>query len=124
MKYLFVILAMVTGLVHAHEFTPTYPRFQPAFVSGVHETTMYLRNLRKDVGFYEIDVFDSAWNPIVFSTIDKILPLRYMESKNVVVYVRASDVARVTYICSRSKLFKNEPSNTPIASRICSKVKQ
>ena len=38
-------------------------------------------------------------------------------------YIRNSDLERVTYICTSSKSFKGEGQRTIITSRICSKVK-
>jgi hypothetical protein len=79
-------------------------------------------NRREDVKYYQIEVYDEEWNPITFATTERILTLKYLERKGFEIYIKANDVDRVTYICTRSKILKGGESSV-IASNICSKIK-
>lgn len=84
---------------------------------------MEMFNKREEVEYYEIGVFDEEWNPIPFVTKYEILKIRYLGHVTFDVYIRKQDVSRATYICSISKLRKEDKIRTAIASRICSKFK-
>lgn len=123
-RYLVIVcLMLVSSVASAHEWTPTYPKLEHAYVDGVMVLHMKLFNKREDVEFYEIQVFDSSWNPMPFATAERIVQVRFLTYKDVDVYIRAQDKDKVTYICSRSKLAPTGKDATLVASRICSKVK-
>lgn len=124
MKYtILAILAILANTASAHEFTPTYPELKPSYVRGVLVTTMRLFNRREDVQFYELSVHDAEWNPIPFATTDKIIKVDYLSTAVIDIYIRQSDEIKVEYICSTSKLRKEDVESTGISSRICSRVK-
>jgi len=122
--YVFVLLMVGIGQnAIAHEMTPTYPVFTYSHLSGVMKTTMSMFNKRADVQYYEIGVFDKDFNTVSFVTSYSVVKLDYLSKVDFDIYIRNDDVARVVYICSRSKLNKDESVRTAISSRICSKVK-
>jgi hypothetical protein len=122
--YVFVLLMVGIGQnAIAHEMTPTYPVFTYSHLSGVMKTTMSMFNKRADVQYYEIGVFDKDFNTVSFVTSYSVIKLDYLSKVDFDIYIRNGDVARVVYICSRSKLNKDESVRTAISSRICSKVK-
>jgi len=116
-------LLLVVGTAHAHEMTPTYPELKPSFVSGVYQTTMEMFNKRQDVEWYEIGVFDKDFNAIPFVSSFKILNLKYLGHVRFDLYIRVEDKDRATYVCSKSKLRKEDSTKTAVSSRICSKFK-
>jgi hypothetical protein len=120
---LLVSLCLVGVPVMAHQFTPTYPKFAPSFVDGVLSTRMELFNKRQDVEYYELDVYDTDWKPLPFATENKLINIKYLETKPVNVYIKAQDLSRVVYICTESRLRKQDARDTVISSKICSKVK-
>jgi hypothetical protein len=107
----------------AHEMVPTYPEFKHSHVSGVLKTTVKMFNKRDDVEYYEIGVFDQDFNPVPFVSSYKIFKLKYLGHMTIDIYIKSSDKDKVTYICSRSKLRKEDKVRTAISSKICSKVK-
>lgn len=113
----------IGGAANAHQFTPTYPQFTASFMEGVLHTRMELFNKRRDVEYYELDVFDSTWRPITFVSDSKLIYIKYLETKKVNIYIKAQDVKRVTYICTESRIRREEATATVISSKICSKVK-
>jgi hypothetical protein len=124
-RYAVLLLMMVIGgHANAHQFLPTYPKFMISHISGVYYTKMELFNARKDVEYYELSVYDKDWNSMAFASEAKIIRINYLETKKLNVYVLGGDRPRVTYICSESKLTKDQETKTVIASRICSKVKE
>lgn len=121
-KWLIMFL-LVSFPALAHEMTPTYPTLTPSHLDNVYKTTMEMFNKREEVEYYEIGVFDEEWNPIPFVTKYEILKIRYLGHVTFDVYIRKQDVSRATYICSISKLRKEDKTRTAIASKICSKFK-
>jgi hypothetical protein len=119
----FIAGLILTVDAKAHEMTPTYPKFESSFVSGVMKTKMRLFNRRNDVKYYEIGVFDSEWKPVPFVTSYKLLQMDYLETVSFDLYINTKDLSNSTYICSKSKLIKSDVISTGIASRICSKIK-
>ena len=109
--------------LQAHQFTPTYPKFVPAFVDGILSTRMELFNKRQDVEYYELDVYDANWKALPFATENKLINIRYLETKSVNVYIKAQDLSRIVYICTESRLRKQDTKDTVVSSKICSKVK-
>ena len=108
----------------AHEMTPTYPELKPSYVDGVMVTTLRLYNRRNDVEHYEIGVFSGEWEPIKFATTERVLMVTYLETKTFDVYVREKDKDQVMYICTLSKLRKENVGASAISSKICSKIKK
>ena len=124
MKKLIVMLFMlVSSPSMAHEMTPTYPKLSPSHLDNVYKVTMEMFNKRQDVEYYEIGVFDKEWKPIPFVTSYQVIKLRYLGHVTFDVYIRKGDVSRAEYICSKSKLRKDDGSRTSVSSRICSKFK-
>lgn len=109
--------------VMAHQFTPTYPKFEQSYIPGIQITNMTLFNKRKDVNYYKVDVYDKSWEPVRFAAIDTIIKIDYLETKSFDVYASNKDVVDITYICTRSMISKEVKDNTVVSSRICSKVK-
>ena len=103
--------------------TPTYPTWKMSVVQGVKKTTMELWNSRKDVGYYEVGVFDELWKPIPFVTAYRIIKIDYLSKVKFDIYIRTQDIVEARYICSLSKLRSNDESKTLLATRICSKFK-
>jgi len=118
------MLAITVGAVHAHEMTPTYPKLEMSHLDGVLKTTMEMFNKRDDVEYYEIGVFDKDFKPVPFVTSYNIIKLRYLGHVTFDVYIRKEDKNRAVYICSRSKLRKEDKVRTAVSSRICSKIKE
>lgn len=118
-----VLTMVLSGLVSAHQFTPTYPKLIPSFIDGLLVTRMSLFNRRSDVEHYQINVYDKDWKEVPFATTEKIIQVKYLETKQIDIYIRNADKERAVYICSRSKLKAKSETSTLIASRICSKIK-
>ena len=118
------MLFVLPTFVIAHEMTPTYFKLRPSFEQGLSVTTMQMFNKRADVDFYEIGVFDSNFEPVPFVTSYSVIKINYLDKVTFEVYVRDTDRSRVTYICSRSKLRKENVTRTAISSRICSKISE
>ena len=123
MKYVIGILLGLSGAANAHEMVPAYPTMKPSYISGVSVTSMKLFNRRDDVRYYEIGVFTSEWKPISFASEKKIIKLEYLGKKTFEVYIRNSDLDDATYICTLSKLEKDNVRTTGVSSKICSKIK-
>jgi len=124
MKYMVLAAAVLFGsMAAAHELTPTYPKFNPSYLSGVSVTRMKLWNRREDVSYYELALYDEQWKPLPFATTNRLIQLEYLQSKSFEVYVRDSDLEKLEYICTTSKLLKDDVDSTGITSRICSRVK-
>jgi hypothetical protein len=122
-RYVIVLMIVLSCSANAHQFLPTYPKFQNSFVEGVVYTKMELFNKRKEIGFYELGVFDGDWNSITFATESKIIRVNYLETKYINVYIKKEDLKRAVYICTESKIKKEDIQATSIASKICSKIK-
>lgn len=118
-----LVLALAAGQGSAHEQVPTYPELKPSYVQGVLSTTLVLFNKREDIRYYEISVFDSQWNKLEFATSSRIIEVPYQKQLSFDVFVRSKDRKKVTYICTESKLTKQQQTTTVVSSRICSKIK-
>jgi hypothetical protein len=124
MRSLALIIALFAATAQAHEMVPTYPRFEPSYMEGIHRLTMHMFNKREDVEFYEVGVFDENFAPIPFVTSYRLMKIVYLGHVTFDVYVREGDVSRTRYICTKSKLRKDDSSVAIVASRICSKIKR
>jgi activator of HSP90 ATPase len=122
-RYVIALMIVLSCSANAHQFLPTYPKFQNSFVEGVVYTKMELFNKRKEIVFYELGVFDGDWNSITFATESKIIRVNYLETKYINVYIKKEDLKRAVYICTESKIKKEDIQATSIASKICSKIK-
>jgi hypothetical protein len=122
-KIAILIMLVFTVGAQAHEMTPTYPKLVPSHLDQVYKTTMEMFNKREDVEFYEIAVFDKEWNPIPFVTSYQIIRLKYLGHVTFDVFIRKDDVSRAEYVCSKSKLRKDDNVRTAVSSRICSRFK-
>lgn len=117
------VLFLFVNAANAHEMVPTYPKLEPAFLDGLYKTTMTVFNKRPEVEYYEIAVFDAEWNAIPFVSNYKVHKIPYLSTVSFDLYIRSEDRSKVTYICSKSKLRKQNKTTTAVSSRICSKVK-
>jgi len=117
-----VAVFIFAATAQAHEWTPTYPKFEPSFLDGIVVTTMSLFNKREEIEYYEITVFDEEWQPIPFASTSKLVHVSYLETKSIDIYIREVDCDRIEYICTESKIFIDDTSQTGVTSRICSKV--
>jgi hypothetical protein len=122
-RYVFVMMLFLSGQAYAHQFLPTYPKFEQSFISEVSYVKMELFNRRKEVEYYELGVFDADWNALSFATENKLVQIKYLEIKNINVYVKNEDLKKVSFICTESKLRKGDSKQTLISSKICSKIK-
>lgn len=124
-KTLAVVLASMSIAYPAvgHEMLPTYPRLKPSYVDDVMQVQMRMFNKRRDVEWYEVGVFDAKWNPVPFVTGYRILKVEYLSHVRFDVYIREADAKRAHYICSQSKLRRDDSEGTVVASRICSKFR-
>jgi hypothetical protein len=84
---------------------------------------MELFNRRKEVEYYELGVFDADWNEMLFASENKLVQIKYLETKKINVYVRNEDLKNVSFICTESRLRKEDTKQTLISSKICSKIK-
>lgn len=124
LRYVLIMcMALIGGDVYAHQFLPTYPKFQNSFIDGVMYTKMQLFNKRKEVEYYELSVYDDNWNKISFASETKLIRISYLQTKDVNVYVKKQDLFKVTYICTESKHQRENVQVAVIATQICSKVK-
>lgn len=119
-----LILGGVTAKAVAHEMTPTYPEFTPSHINGIYKTTINMFNTRKDVGYFEINVYDEEWYDIPYVSTAGILKLEYLKHASFDVYIRSEDLSRAVYICSTSMLTGAKNNQTLMASKICSKIVQ
>ena len=118
-----ILCLLLCSNVLAHEMTPTYPKWQVSYISGVQKATMKMVNKREDVEWYEIGVFNKEWKPIPFVTSYKILQVKYLTQVNFDVYINSSNKDKAEYICSLSKLRGNNNNKPMVASKICSRFK-
>ena len=118
-----VMLVLSSSVVSAHEMTPTYPKLTISHLPNVVKTTMEMFNKRADVEYYEIGVFDKDFNPVPFVTSYNIVKIKYLSKVTFDLYIHKDDVPRAVYVCSRSKVRKENISRAAISSRICSKFK-
>ncbi len=124
MKFLITgMMLFIGGSAMAHQWTPTYPKMIPSFVEGIYSTRLRLFNGRNDVSYYEFQVLDKDMNKVRFATPQRILPVKYLQSVEVEVYIREAEIKQAVYICSRSKLLAGTEAATVVSSRICSKIK-
>lgn len=123
MRYIMLWLVLLSGQVHAHQWTPTYPELTFSYVEGILKVRMELFNSRKDVSHFEFSVFDKDWNPVKFATSERIMRIDYLVRKSIDIYIREEDKYKATYVCSRSKTITEKEEVAIVTSRICSKIK-
>jgi hypothetical protein len=117
-----VVAALMATTAYAHEWTPTYPKFEPSFIEDIAVTTMTLFNKRSDIEYYEITVHDADWNPVPFASTTKLVYIPYLGKESVEIYIREADCDRIEYICTTSKQLLLDAPSSGVDSRICSKV--
>ena len=124
MRLLF-LLVLLSGYASSHSLTPTYPSLDLSYVPGVYKADLELFNARKDISYYEVNVFDADWNAITASIMpEKIMNVPYSTSKKITVYIPAALKGKAVYICTKSKpLYTPVTQVTVILSKICSKIK-
>ena len=120
MRCSIILLLLISGSAHAHQFTPTYPEIKGSYVANVYKVDMKLFNKRKEISYYEIQAFDKDWEPLPIG-FSSIIQVDYLETKEVPVYLAKNAAKRVLYICSKSKILKGQ--TTILSSKICSKIK-
>jgi hypothetical protein len=103
--------------------TPTYPKWKMSFIPTAKMTTMQVFNKRADVQWYQIGVFDKEWNPIPFVSRYKIINVKYLTRVEFDVYINDTNVNLAEYICSTSKLRRNDNFVPVVESKICSRFK-
>ena len=83
--YRTIILSLVlfVGCVNAHEWTPTYPKLVPSYVPEILRANMVLFNTRKDIRYYQIEVFDDEWNKVPFAADNKVVTVNYLQKKKI-----------------------------------------
>jgi len=124
MIYVMALLAsFFSGQVFAHEWVPTYPKLELSSVPSVLRAEMHLLNRREDVEYYSFEVFDEDFEPVPFAATQRTVRLKYLDRKNVNIYIRVRDADKVVYICSRSEIVADKETRTVVSSSICSKVK-
>ena len=117
-----VCCALIASSAQAHQFTPTYPQLLPSYMPGILQTRMELFNSRREIEYYQLDVYDADWLPVPFATAERIVKIPHLSRKRIDIYIREIDSTRVMYICSMSKILRGV-KGTVISSKICSKVK-
>ena len=124
LKTLIVLLSgVLSASAMSHEWTPTYPKLSLSHLPGIWKTRMKMFNSRKDVEYYNINVFDGEWNPVPYAVLSNPVRVKYLETKYVDVYIKNEDKSRAVYICSKSKLYAVDTTKPMLFSRICSKIK-
>lgn len=126
MRYLLIsLMVFLSGHASAHEWTPTYPKPTMSHVAGVIKVEMRLFNGREDIEYYDINVFDSEWNPTPFALSNGKTMVRVKPNTRlgIDVYIRQKDLPRAVYVCSKTKPLAEDESKTMLFSRICSKIK-
>jgi hypothetical protein len=124
LKYYLAVAAMASGSAMAHELTPTYPELTPSYIPGVLSTHVVLWNARQDVGYYKVEVFDEAMNPVSFiATGGDLKKVDYLGRAHIEVFVREEDQNKATFICTTSKLRKAAAQRSLVASKVCSKLR-
>jgi len=118
-----VILTMC-GYASSHAWTPTYPQLLPSHEKNIYRVEMLLWNSRADNFYYTFEVFDKDFIPIKFGTPERTVYVGYLERKTINIYIREIDIERAVYVCSRSRIVKQNETASLVASRICSKIKE
>lgn len=118
-----VCLLTMAGAASAHEWTPTYPKLKTSYEPGILQVDMKLFNKREDVTYYTFEVLDDQFEPVKYATTRRIVQVDYLGKKDIKIFIREQDKERARYICSRSKLVKEDATASLVSSRICSKIK-
>ena len=118
-----LILGLACGSASAHELTPTYPEFRHSFMDSISVTFLELYNAREEIQFYRIAVYDEEWQAIPFATKESTIRVRHNQRHTFEVYIKDSDLNRVEYICTISRLLQDQVQSQGVSSRVCSRVK-
>ena len=123
LRWVVIALMFVGGTAFAHQQTPTYPELKISHLPGVLKAEMRIFNKREDVKFYSIRVYDEDFLPVPFATRERVLSVKYLETKSFDVFIRANDAEDAVYICTESKILREDATEASVSSRICSKIK-
>lgn len=123
MRFIILFLLLTGGYANAHQFTPTYPELEMSHMAGVLKAEMVLFNTRKDIRYYEVNVFDKDWNSVRFAIESKVITMDYQETKYITVYISKKESNKARYICSKSRILLTVKEPSIVSSRICSKLK-
>lgn len=124
MRYIMALLLVLSGPVAAHSWTPTYPKPIQSWAEGIYQFDMTLWNSRADVNYFTFDVFDAEFMHIPWAAYERTTHVAYLERKVINIYIKAEDLDRVVYVCSRTQIVKRNDTASLVSSRICSKVKR
>lgn len=119
-----LMLSLLGGYASAHQFTPTYPEIRNSYVEGVKVINMSIFNNREEVSWYSIGVFDKDWESVPFASSNRLINLKYLQRKDIEVFIRIENSKDVTYVCSKSKILASVKAPAIITTRICSKIKR
>jgi hypothetical protein len=123
MKYIIgFLIFMMPSLLLGHDMVPTYPKLKTSYMDGLYKATLTVFNKRPEIEYYEIGVFTEEWDSLPFVSSYKIYKIPYLSAVTFDIYIRKEDKDKITYICSISKLKKQNKTVTAVSSRICSKV--
>ena len=114
---------LIASNAAAHELTPTYPKFEMSYINNVYVTTLKMWNRREDVSYYQIGVFDEEWNPVPYAASERLIKMEYLGQKSFDIYIHKKDLTKVEFICTTSKLLKQDVESTGVTSRVCSRIK-
>jgi len=118
--YRALIVSFFIGVAHAHQMSPTYPKWTDSYLDGLSVTRVRVFNKRKDVEYYEIGVFDKDMKPMPFVSQYDLRGIKYNNYAMFDVYINDKYKKDAVYICSKSML---TDIKIAVASRICSKFK-
>ena len=121
--YILLVMALGCGMAYSHELTPTYPEFRPSFMDNISVTHMELYNAREEIEFYRVDVYTENWEPVAFATGERTIRVQHSQRYTFELYVRDSDLDKVEYICTTSRLLEGQVQSQGVSSRVCSRVK-
>ena len=122
-RYLIIISLLFGGHASAHQFTPTYPVFKISHVPELVRLDMKLFNKREDINYYTFGVYDENWNKVVFAVPKKVIYVEHLQTVDVEIFVRRKEASKAKYVCSKSKVLKEDGNRPAVSSRICSKIK-
>jgi len=118
--YRTLIFLLFIGAAHAHQMSPTYPKWSSSYLDGLSVTRVRVFNKRKDVEYYEIGVFDKDMKPIPFVSQYDLRGIKYNNYAMFDVFINDKYKQDARYICSKSML---TDIKVAVSSRICSKFK-
>ena len=119
--YRALILSYFVGVAHAHQMSPTYPKWSDSYIDDISVSRVRVFNKRQDVEYYEIGVFDKDMKPIPFVTQYDLRGIKYHNYAEFTIFIKNEYKKDARYVCSTSML--PELKSTGVVSKICSKFK-